>query len=328
MGNRAIIKPIESNTGVYLHWHGGKTSVTAFLKYCELHNYRDFGGENADGYGVARFCQVVGNFFGGSISIGVCETGDTKEDAMYIDNGIYIIDGWKIVRTVGEQYDDDYDLTEMLLKIDSRMPEKERLGEDFITADEVPLSEIKVGDQVFVLDLRERPELHTVTSIISPNTKGGKSSKKGIPCISKYAEGNPNNELHGVNGKIRRLKKKPEKATKIANASELKERLNAMEIGDEIEFAVINDMLELNDKNYDESSIDKSDLSFWFGFKKVEVCGQVHILIAEYTMGFSGYFNTIPIDEYGIDIADIQNLIDDIKAYEPEFTGIYIVEHV
>lgn len=328
MGNRAIIKPIESNVGVYLHWNGGKTSVTAFLKYCELHGYRDFGGEHADGYGIARFCQVVGNFFGGSTSIGLCSiTGDAEKDAEYIDNGIYIVDGWNVVRTVGHQYDDGYDLTEMLLKIDSRMPEKERLGEYFITADEVPLSEIKVGDHVFVLDLKEHPKLHTVTSIISPNKKDGKSSKDGIPCISKYDKGNPNNELHGVNGKIRRLKERPERVTKIANANELKERLTTMEIGDEIEVAVINDMI--GDKGYNESNIDRSDLSFWFGFKKVEVCGQTHILAAEYTMGYIGYFNTIPIDdEYGIDIDDVQNLINDIEAYEPKFTGVYIVEHV
>ena len=36
MGNRAIIQPINSTMGVYLHWNGGVDSVTAFLKYLSL----------------------------------------------------------------------------------------------------------------------------------------------------------------------------------------------------------------------------------------------------------------------------------------------------
>ena len=48
--------------------------MTAFLEYCKLNDYRDFGGKNADGYGLARFCQVVSNFFGGTTSIGIAIT--------------------------------------------------------------------------------------------------------------------------------------------------------------------------------------------------------------------------------------------------------------
>lgn len=54
MGNRAIVKPIDMNIGVYLHWNGGPKSVEAFLTYCELKKYRSFGGSNADGYGICR----------------------------------------------------------------------------------------------------------------------------------------------------------------------------------------------------------------------------------------------------------------------------------
>lgn len=67
MGNRAIVKPEGKDVGVYLHWNGGIDSVTAFLKYCELKQHRGFDDE----YGMARFCQVVGNFFGGNLSLGI-----------------------------------------------------------------------------------------------------------------------------------------------------------------------------------------------------------------------------------------------------------------
>ena len=95
MGNRAIAKPKDQNVGVYLHWNGGIDSVTAFLEYCKLKDYRDFGGKNADCYGLARFCQVVSNFFGGTTSIGIeTDVKETEDYAKWMDNGIYIVDGW------------------------------------------------------------------------------------------------------------------------------------------------------------------------------------------------------------------------------------------
>lgn len=43
MGNRAVITASKSSDvaksndiGIYLHWYGGRDSVEAFLKYCEL----------------------------------------------------------------------------------------------------------------------------------------------------------------------------------------------------------------------------------------------------------------------------------------------------
>ena len=36
MGNRAVITTRSKDIGVYLHWNGGRDSVEAFLKYCEL----------------------------------------------------------------------------------------------------------------------------------------------------------------------------------------------------------------------------------------------------------------------------------------------------
>jgi hypothetical protein len=36
MGNRAVITDNKQRIGIYLHWNGGRDSVEAFLKYCEL----------------------------------------------------------------------------------------------------------------------------------------------------------------------------------------------------------------------------------------------------------------------------------------------------
>ena len=44
MGNRCVITTREDfdndGIGIYLHWNGGRDSVEAFLKYCELKQYR------------------------------------------------------------------------------------------------------------------------------------------------------------------------------------------------------------------------------------------------------------------------------------------------
>ena len=136
MGNRAVIttsKALDVSTtndlGVYLHWNGGRDSVEAFLKYCELKGYRS---PSVDNYGWARLCQVIGNYFGGGNSVGI----DTcnRLDCENWDNGVYIIDKWEIVgRQFFEGHEQDcYPLNEMLLAIDERQPEKEQLGADFI----------------------------------------------------------------------------------------------------------------------------------------------------------------------------------------------------
>ena len=129
MGNRAVITTRENfnndGVGVYLHWNGGRDSVQAFLTYCNMKGYRE---PTSDNYGWARLCQVIGNFFGGELSIGI----DTCSDLDYdnYDNGTYIIDGWDIVDREyfngNEQY--NYDLYEMLCDIDNAQPTKEQLG--------------------------------------------------------------------------------------------------------------------------------------------------------------------------------------------------------
>ncbi len=128
MGNRAVITNKEKQIAVYLHWNGGRDSVEAFLKYCELRQFRSPDTQN---YGWARLCQVIANFFGpDGLSIGV----DKYENisGWFLDNGIYIIEGWKIVGR--EQYEEEeqqeYSLPEMLLAIDECQPVREQIFKD------------------------------------------------------------------------------------------------------------------------------------------------------------------------------------------------------
>lgn len=154
MGNRAVITDTKREMGVYLHWNGGRDSVEAFLKYCELKGYRS---PSSDCYGWARLCQVIGNFFGGGTSVGVMAY--TTDDRMNPgDNGIYVIEGWEIVDRVypyggfGEQA--EYDMQEMLEDIDARMPEHDRLGARFLRADLLTYDQIEVGDMVWEHGMR------------------------------------------------------------------------------------------------------------------------------------------------------------------------------
>ena len=89
MGNRAVISFDENDnaTGVYLHWNGGPESVLAFLDAAKELGVR--GGEDQP-YFFARFCQIIGNFFGGTTSVGI---GPVKSlDTDNGDNGWYILD--------------------------------------------------------------------------------------------------------------------------------------------------------------------------------------------------------------------------------------------
>ena len=203
MGNRAIVKPKGKNVGVYLHWNGGIDSVTAFLEYCKLKEYRNFGGKFADGYGIARFCQVVGNFFGGGLSIGIeTDIDESEEYAEFIDNGIYIIDGWDIVERIGAPSGrEGYDLYKMLNEIDVKQPLNERLGEDYIMAEEVNENELEVGDKVYILDYNGKPEIFTVMGIAPEGTfRNGDVSN--LPYVNKYSRDgdyswNINNYIRG-----------------------------------------------------------------------------------------------------------------------------------
>lgn len=92
MGNRAVITTEQERIGVYLHWNGGRDSVEGFLAVCKELGHRP---PEEDCYGFARLCQVIGNFFGGTLSLGI-DTLD-KLDCNNGDNGMYIIKDWEII---------------------------------------------------------------------------------------------------------------------------------------------------------------------------------------------------------------------------------------
>lgn len=126
MGNRAVINFVETpEIGVYLHWNGGRDSIEAFLKYCELKKCRD------DNYGVARFIQVISNFFNGNLSIGVDVLKNL--DCHNWDNGMYIVKDWKIVerKYIPSDFKEqkEFDLKTMLMVIDANQPIESRLFE-------------------------------------------------------------------------------------------------------------------------------------------------------------------------------------------------------
>ena len=139
MGNRAVITTNESlgenvanvkQIGVYLHWNGGRDSVQGFLTYCKLKGYRP---PEQDCYGWARLAQVIGNFFGGTCSIGV-DTCDHLDCDNY-DNGVYFIKDWEIVGRAFYRYNreqDQYKLLDFLKDVNMAQPEEERLKDEEI----------------------------------------------------------------------------------------------------------------------------------------------------------------------------------------------------
>lgn len=214
MGNRAIVLPKGSDVGVYLHWNGGPESVGAFLEYCKLRGFRNFGGANMDGYGLARFVQVVANFFGGGLSIGIEHCKPTEEDAGGLDNGIYVIDGWEIVQRIGGyDYSDGYDRKEMLKAIDEAQPVGDQLGDEFLNGEVVPISELQLGDFVFLPRFNDEIVKYKVVGFAPPGTIKGGRDVSGEPYVNYfeppfgYLE-NINNYVssYAVNGMIRRVR--------------------------------------------------------------------------------------------------------------------------
>lgn len=174
MGNRCVITDEKRTIGIYLHWNGGIGSVEAFLTYCSMKGCRGFGDDS--NYAAARLIQVVGNFFGGTLSLGVSKyTTDEEEDPG--DNGIYVIRGWKIVKHLEstEMSDDkgncsfelretdiasekrEYKLEEMLKSIDEAQPESCRLGE-YLDCDYIDAKDLKIGDSFYLQGVEGTPE--------------------------------------------------------------------------------------------------------------------------------------------------------------------------
>lgn len=217
MGNRAIIKAETGNIGLYLHWNGGRDSVTAFLEYCKLKGYRS---PETDGYGWARLAQVVGNFFGGTTSLGIVSvTGD--HDGEYCDNGAYIIKNWQIIGR--EDYDlpeqNVYPLDEMLDAIDERQPEPERIGK-YLHAQEIEPGELKIGDQFYSIGYDGALEEAVVAGIGEPGKIINGQDVGGVPYIDRYGDKPENNINNYILHTVRRAAE-PGSVTKVNYNAEL-----------------------------------------------------------------------------------------------------------
>lgn len=198
MGNRAIIKGVGTDLGIYVHWNGGYDSVRAFCEYCNLKGYRNL---ETDNYGVARLAQVIGNFFGGGTSVGIvhCKKTLTEEyvDSLCLDNGVYEIKDWKISKhwnsgIVYPQYEmhEGYDLQEMLEDIDEAMPIKEQLGKDFLMAGVVGVDDLHVGDNVYIQDCNGNYDLYTVIGFGDKGMVRNGFNVEGVPFVDLYKNEN------------------------------------------------------------------------------------------------------------------------------------------
>lgn len=171
MGNRAVLLNkndmladgnINPNqVGVYLHWNGGRDSIESFLKYCKLKGYRS---PSTDCYGWACLCNVISNFFGDGMSLGI----DTANhlDCDNYDNGVYIIDGWEIVERLYYKHGAEqanYDVNSFVLELNKRMPEQNRMDDnvlqELLKAEEIPYQKLTVGNVIWARPCSEWEKL-------------------------------------------------------------------------------------------------------------------------------------------------------------------------
>lgn len=203
MGNRAIIRGKNSNLGVYVHWNGGYESVYAFTQYCKMKGYRS---PEKDSYGIARLTQVIGNFFGGTTSVGMhvfsedmVELTEEKVNDLWLDNGVYEIEDWEIVKwwnpepydNPGEEVLQEFgvDMTQcadMIKVIDECMPEEEQLGKKFFNSVEVVTKDLTVGDKVILYDgVYENYKEYTVLGFGKPGHILNGTDVEGLPYTDR-----------------------------------------------------------------------------------------------------------------------------------------------
>ena len=125
MGNRAVVTTksatgfCEDSMGLYVHWNGGKDSITAFLKYCEMQGFKS---PEIDSQSWQRMQQVILNYNEGksTVQVDICKNLDCDN----MDNGVYMIENWQIVvrKFMNHKEQEAYPLKEMLLEIDEKQP--------------------------------------------------------------------------------------------------------------------------------------------------------------------------------------------------------------
>ena len=170
MGNRAVIlskndmlangKINPNQVGVYLHWNGGRDSIESFLKYCKLKGYRS---PSTDCYGWACLCNVISNFFGDGMSLGIDVA--SRLDCDNYDNGVYIIDRWEIVERLYNRGAEqgEYDVDSFVLELNERMPEQSRMDacvlQELLKAEEIPYQELTMGNVIWTKPCRDWEKL-------------------------------------------------------------------------------------------------------------------------------------------------------------------------
>lgn len=151
MANSALITTPQRELGLYLHRNGGRYSVEAFLRYCNLKRYPSLSGNPR--YGFARLAQVASNFFGGRAHVGIVPYTRDEDMLAGIANGIYVVEGWDILHRLlpYPEYEEEQvdDLIRALHAIDRRQPTNEQLG-SIIDSPTVEPGDLDAGDCVWV----------------------------------------------------------------------------------------------------------------------------------------------------------------------------------
>ena len=208
MGNRCVIANKDKNIGVYLHWDGYREFVESALAYCDVKGYRSPDVDYE--YGWARFCQVLGNTIGGTLSLGV-GTYPTMDTDNW-DNGTYIIKGWDIDQRLYQHYQDDKmknTIFENFKEINSKQPENERLPDDELEKyaevwEEKHLDRLKTERRQIVeerIKIKEKLEKAQKESIIKQEKKEQDSTNEKQDVEKNDTKEKQNSTLFDKNGK-------------------------------------------------------------------------------------------------------------------------------
>ena len=110
----------------------------------------------------------------------------------WLDNGVYELnDKWEIAKhwnsdIVKDEHCDECDLIDFLCYIDDQMPNKEKLGETYIRAKEIPTKDLKIGDKVYIQRHEgDNPEIRTVVGIAGDN-EWHNGDVSNLPYIDLY----------------------------------------------------------------------------------------------------------------------------------------------
>lgn len=213
MSNSGLIVFDKQRIAIELHWNGGRDSVEAFLEYCRLAEVP---------CAPLYVATVINNYMdndGTTIYLHVLPDNYSESDAlktMSTDHGVYWVKDYEIVKrtyphgVVKEQR--SHDLDEFLHDIDSKQPAGRRLGA-VLDAEEVPVSEIRVGDFVFMprrFMRREARRPFAVVGIADDKFVNGKRRARA-PYVAMFGSSgdysnNPNNYIPGETvRRVRRL---------------------------------------------------------------------------------------------------------------------------